>query len=141
MSKEKIVEMTCIVCPIGCSLKVKIGKNGEFISVSGNKCPRGAQYAKQEITDPRRVLPTSVKIINGELPLLSVRTDGPIPKRLIFDVMKIVKKIEVKAPVKRGDVIMKNILNTGVNLIATRTVQKVGEEKDHVKSRRESTGV
>ncbi len=121
----KTLKMTCVVCPIGCSLKVNVDEKGKILSISGNKCPRGAEYAKQEAVDPKRVLPTSVKVLSGELPLLSVRTDGPIPKRLIFEAMKVVKKIEVKAPIKRGDVIVENFLNTGVNLIATRSVRRV----------------
>ncbi len=127
--KHKIVEMTCIVCPIGCHLKVEVDENGKFISVSGNKCPRGAAYAKQEITDPKRVLPTSVKVIDGELPLVSVRTEEAIPKKLIFEAMKVIKSLQVKAPIKRGQVIVENILDTGVNLIATKTVKKTKEGK------------
>ncbi|WP_456398559.1 DUF1667 domain-containing protein [Mesoaciditoga sp.] len=122
---SKIIEMTCIVCPIGCHLKVKVDKDGKFLSVTGNRCPRGAEYAKQEVTNPRRVLPTSVKVKNGELPLVSVRTENAIPKRLIFEAMKVIKSIEVEAPVKRGQVIVENLLDTGVNLIATRTVKKL----------------
>lgn len=121
---EKVVEMTCVVCPIGCDLKVTLDENGKFLSVTGNKCPKGAIYAKEEVTDPKRILPTSVKVIGGELPLVSVRTEKPIPKRLIFDAMKMIKSIHVNAPVKRGQVIIRNILNTKVNVIATRTVKE-----------------
>ncbi len=122
--KTKVIDMTCVVCPIGCHLKVTVDENGNFVSVTGNRCPRGEAYAKEEITDPKRVLPTSVKVIGGELPLVSVRTERAIPKRLIFDAMNVIKSIQVNAPVKRGQVIVKNVLDTDVNLIATRTVKK-----------------
>ncbi len=122
--KTKVIDMTCVVCPIGCHLKVTVDENGKFVSVTGNRCPRGEAYAKEEITDPKRVLPTSVKVIGGELPLVSVRTERAIPKRLIFDAMNVIKSIQVNAPVRRGQVIVKNILDTDVNLIATRTVKK-----------------
>ncbi len=122
--KTKMMDMTCVVCPIGCHLKVTVDENGNFLSVTGNRCPRGEAYAKEEITDPKRVLPTSVKVIGGELPLTSVRTEKAIPKRLIFSAMKVIKSIQVNAPVKRGQIILENILDTGVNVIATRTVKK-----------------
>ncbi len=140
-SGNKIVEMTCIVCPIGCHLKVEVDENGKFISVTGNRCPRGAEYAKQEVTDPRRVLPTSVKVIGGELPLVSVRTEKPIPKKLIFEAMKVIKSIQVEAPVKRGQIILENLLNTGVNLIATRTVKRIEEVEKNAKSWRDGAAI
>ncbi len=120
---EKTIEMTCIVCPIGCNLKVTLDSNGKFLSVTGNRCPRGAAYAKEEVTEPKRILPTSIKVIGGELPLVSVRTEKAIPKKLIFEAMKVIRSSEVKAPVERGQILIKNILSTGVNVIATRTVK------------------
>ena len=123
--KTKVIDMTCVVCPMGCHLKVAVDENGKFVSVAGNRCPRGEAYAKEEVTDPKRVLPTSVKVVEGELPLVSVRTEKAIPKRLIFEAMKVIKSTQVNAPVKRGQIIVENILDTGVNLIATRTVKKV----------------
>lgn len=128
--KTRVIDMTCIVCPIGCHLKVTVDENGKFVSVTGNRCPRGEAYAKEEVTDPKRVLPTSVKVIEGELPLVSVRTEKAIPKKMIFEAMKVIKSTQVNAPVKRGQIIVENILNTGVNLIATRTVKKVEKKKE-----------
>ncbi len=125
--KGKVIDMTCLVCPIGCHLKVTVDESGKFVSVTGNGCPRGEAYAKEEITDPKRVLPTSVKIVDGEMPLVSVRTERAIPKRLIFDAIKIIKFTQVNAPVKRGQIIVENILDTGVNIIATRTVKRIKE--------------
>lgn len=120
---EKTVEMTCVVCPIGCNLKVTMDGDGKFLSVTGNKCIKGAIYAKEETMEPRRILPTSVKVIGGELPLVSVRTEKAIPKKLLFEAMEVIRSLRVKAPVKRGQVLIKNLLGTGVNVIATRTVK------------------
>ncbi|MCD6427188.1 MAG: DUF1667 domain-containing protein, partial [Caldisericaceae bacterium] len=77
---------TCIVCPIGCEIDVKLN-NGKIISVSGNKCPRGKEFVLQEIKNPLRVLTTTVRIENGEYAMLPVRTDRPVPKSKIFDIM------------------------------------------------------
>lgn len=115
MSKELI----CIVCPNGCRLTVD-----DNLNVTGNKCPRGVTYAKQELTNPTRVLTTTVKIESAELGVLPVRTANPIPKGKLFEAMKIVNSIKLKAPVKLGDVVYENICGTGVNLIACRTIEK-----------------
>ncbi len=118
----KTVEMTCIVCPIGCDLKVTLDDEGKFVSVKGNRCPKGEIYARDEVTDPKRILTSSIKVIGGQMPLVSVKTDKAIPKRLIKDAMSVIRSKEIKAPVKMGDLIIENILNTGVNVVATRSV-------------------
>ncbi|MGC8705150.1 MAG: DUF1667 domain-containing protein [Athalassotoga sp.] len=118
------IQMTCIICPVGCTLKVTLDDDGKFLSVKGNRCPKGEIYAKDEVTDPKRVLTSSVKVINGKIPLVSVKTDRSIPKRLIGEAMKVIKSAHVEAPVKVEDIIIENFLNTGANLIATRSVEK-----------------
>lgn len=120
----KEMEMTCVVCPVGCQLRVSLDDGGKLLSIKGNRCPKGENYAREEVTDPKRTLPTNVKVIGGELPLVSVKTEKAIPKRLILDAMKIVKMTEVQAPVERGQVLIKNILETGVDVVATRTVKE-----------------
>lgn len=118
----KTIEMTCIVCPIGCDLRVTIDDEGKYFSVKGNRCPKGEIYASDEITDPKRVLTSSIAVINGKISLVSVKTDAAIPKRLINDAMKIIKLKKIDAPVKIGDILINNILDTGANIIATRSV-------------------
>lgn len=120
---SKTHEMICIVCPMGCRLKVTEGKE---LVVEGNKCKRGKEYALKELTFPTRVLPTTVSIRNGMLPRLPVKTNAPIPKDRIFDAMKIINDIEVIAPVKVGDIIIKDILDTGVDVVATRDMDEKG---------------
>lgn len=117
--EKKIV---CIICPRGCNLTI-FEKDGA-ITVEGNACKRGAEYAATEITCPVRTLTTTVKIESVEHSVLPVRTDKPIKKSEIFCAMKEVAKITVKAPVKSGDVIACDFMDKGVNLISAKTVEK-----------------
>ena len=119
MKSRKVV---CVLCPLGCKIKIELDEEGNILSVSGNRCPRGKKYAEDEIKDPKRVVTTSVKVLNGKLPLASVKTDGPIPKKYIFELMKILKDVKVKAPVSIGDVVVRNIFKTNVNVVITRSV-------------------
>jgi len=115
-------EVVCVLCPLGCKIRIELDEEGNILSVSGNRCPRGKKYAEDEIKDPKRVVTTSVKVLNGEPPLASVKTDGPIPKKYIFELMKILKDVKVKAPVNIGDVVVRNIFKTNVNVVITRSV-------------------
>ena len=105
-------ELICITCPKGCYLK--------DYKVTGNGCPRGAIYGKKECTHPTRVVTSTVKIVGAEIERLSVKTNGDIPKEKIFDVMKELNHVVVKAPVQREDVIVSDICGTGVDLVATK---------------------
>jgi len=119
MSEDiKIKELTCINCPLGCALRVEM-KGMEIISVSGNTCNRGDSYARTEVINPVRVITSSVRVLGGQHPVVAVKTREAIPKGKIWDCTNVMKTIEVKAPVTIGDVIMKNIAGTGVDLIAS----------------------
>jgi CxxC motif-containing protein len=119
-----VKELTCVVCPVGC--KIKITYDGDKIeSVEGNKCDRGYNYAVQEIKNPLRTLVTSVKVKNGNYPLASVRSSKEVPLNKINDLMDIIKNTEVDAPVKKGDVVIKNPLDLDADIVATRSVDKV----------------
>ncbi len=116
-------EMICIGCPMGCYLTIDyVGKT--IRDVNGNRCKVGLEYAEKEISNPERTLTTTVKVKNGHLPLVSVRTNKPISKNKIFDTMDLLAKIEVEAPVKIGESIVQNIFNTGVNIVATKNILK-----------------
>ena len=115
MDKMSIV---CIQCPLGCRLDVFQEKDGK-ITVQGNACLNGEKYAIQEIRDPRRILATTVKTSSRKHPRLSVRTAEEIPLRLIFEAMKVINLVSVTKPAKTGDILLKNILDTGVDVIAT----------------------
>ncbi len=112
-------EFICIVCPRGCHLKVDDNMN-----VTGNTCPRGKVYALNEITNPTRMITSTVAIESSELCRVPVMTSSPIPKGKIFDVMAEINKVRVKAPVKINDVIIKNVLGLNSDIIATRNILK-----------------
>lgn len=114
-------ELICISCPVGCPLSVTV-KDGEVLAVRGNKCPKGISYAKAEILDPRRILTTTVRIRGCSLQQLPVRTRQAIPKSLLAKGMEALSRYEVKAPVQIGDVLMSNFLGTGVDVIASRSI-------------------
>ena len=115
------VNLICIGCPLGCPLTVEMEGN-EVKSVAGNTCPRGDAYAKKELTNPTRIVTSTVRVSGGKLPMVSVKTESDIPKGKIFDCVKALKEVEVTAPVKIGDVIVENVAGTGVNIIATKNV-------------------
>lgn len=116
-------ELVCIVCPLGCRLTVEIDVSAQSgYKIYGNKCPRGHAYALKEMTAPTRMLPTTVKISGSHLSRLPVKTDAPIPKTLIFEAMTLINEVAVTAPIKIGDIVIENILGTGSNIVATRTM-------------------
>ena len=119
----EIKKLTCINCPVGCSLKVEMdGEN--VICVCGNTCWRGEIYARKEVTNPTRILTSTVKVVNGTSGTVSVKTKEDIPKEKIFACVQALRGIEVQAPVHIGDVILENVAGTGVDIVATRNVEK-----------------
>ncbi|MDD2981110.1 MAG: DUF1667 domain-containing protein [Hespellia sp.] len=112
-------ELICIGCPMGCPLTVEM--NGtEVASVTGNTCPRGDAYAKKEVTNPTRIVTSTVMVEGGSVDMVSVKTKEDIPKGKIFECVKALKGIKVKAPIHIGDVIVSNVAETGVDIIATK---------------------
>lgn len=116
-------EMTCIRCPLGCALTV-IQEDDGRVTVTGNTCPRGAQYGEKELTNPTRTVTSTVRISGVEDAVVSVKTAGDIPKGKIMDCMKELALIQVQAPVRIGDVILQNAAGTGVDIVATRNFEK-----------------
>lgn len=112
-------KLTCIVCPMGCSLTVTLD-HGKVQSVSGNTCPRGAKYGEEECTHPTRTLTTTMKVEGRDM--VSVKSASPLPKEHIFEYVKIINEMLLKAPVHIGDVVLKDIGGTGVDIIATKSV-------------------
>ncbi len=110
--------LICVSCPLGCPIEVEI-ENGEVVAVTGNTCKRGDAYARAEITNPVRSLTSSVKVENGLHPVVPVKSSGPVPKDKMFDCMKEINAVTVKAPVNIGDIVIKNILGLGVDIVAT----------------------
>lgn len=102
-------------------LEVKM-EDGDVVCVTGNTCKRGEVYGRKEVTAPTRILTTVVPVMGGEFEVVSVKTNSDIPKEKVYLCMEMVKDIVVKAPIEIGDIIKENIANTGVNLVATRSV-------------------
>lgn len=115
-------ELICIVCPNGCALSVT--KEGSTIKVTGNKCPRGEKFAVSEMTNPTRTICSTVKTTFKKVPVLPVRVSSEIPKSRIFDVMKEINRVVIVKPVGCGDVVIKNVLGLGADVIATSDILK-----------------
>ena len=112
-------ELICINCPMGCALTAEV-ENGKVISVTGNTCKRGEIYAQNELTAPVRVVTTTAMAQNGKP--VPVKTKDTIPKEKIFEVVAAIKWVTVPLPVKMGDTILKNAADTGVDIIAARSM-------------------
>lgn len=112
--------MTCLECPRGCRLSIDVDTH----EVTGNVCPRGDAFAKAELTNPLRVLTTTVRIDSDTETMLPVRSKDGIPKAKLFDAMKVIQSVRAKAPVRVGDVILPDLCGTGIPLIATKDIRK-----------------
>ena len=111
--------MICITCPMGCTLEVT--HDGDtVVHVEGNTCNRGLAYVKRELTDPRRMVATTVHVKGGLHPLVPVYTKEPFPKPMIFDLLARIREIEVEAPVATDQVILADALGTGIDVVASR---------------------
>ena len=121
---EKITKsIICTSCPVGCDLTVTM-EDGKIVDVEGNVCKKGIDYVEQEIFDPRRMVATTVKVKNGFHPLVPVYTEQPVPKPKIMDVLAEIRKVELEAPVHINDVVVEDVLGTGINVIASRDLPK-----------------
>ena len=110
--------LICVACPLGCPIEVEI-ENNEVVSVTGNTCKRGDAYARTEITNPVRSLATTVRVEGGIHNVVPCKSAGSLPKDKITECMEIINKAQVNAPVKLGDILVENILGTGINIVAT----------------------
>ena len=114
-------ELTCIGCPLGCLITVEL-ENGEIVSITGNSCKRGEIYARKELTNPTRIVTSIVHVNGGKIPMVSVKTQSDIPKNKIFECTKALQTVTVDAPVHIGDIILKDVAGTGVDIVATKNV-------------------
>ena len=127
---EEIIKLICISCPQGCALEVTVeGKN--ILKVDGESCKQGIEYAKREITDPRRMIASTVRVKNGFHPLVPVYTKMPIPKKVIHNVLKELRNVELTAPVAIGTIVIKNVLGTGTDVITSRDMPTRSINQDH----------
>ena len=117
-------ELICIGCPLGCSLTVSM-EGAEVVSVTGNTCKRGDVYARKEVTNPTRIVTSTVRVTGGSEAMVSVKTKEDIPKGKIFECVKALKSVEVPAPVHIGDILVKDVVGTGVDIVATKNVESI----------------
>ena len=117
----KNMELVCLQCPKACVLRIELDEKQEIVSLQGEECKRGREFAEGEVKEPMRILTTTVSISSAdkEHPLLPVKSASPIPKRLIREAMVELVDVKVPAPVQIGSTIMENILGTGVDMVAT----------------------
>lgn len=116
-------ELTCICCPVGCALTVNIADDNS-VTVTGNRCPRGAAYGEKEVSNPTRIVTSTVRIEGYPDAVVAVKTASDIPKGKIGDCMKALAKVTATAPVHVGDIILENVADTGVNIVATRSFRE-----------------
>lgn len=113
--------LICISCPLGCPMTVEMDGD-RVVSVTGNTCPNGDKYARKELTNPTRIVTSTVRVTGGRLPMASVKTARDIPKGKIFQCVKALQSIDVPAPVTIGQVIVRDVAGTGVDVVATKNV-------------------
>jgi len=120
--------MTCIICPMGCTMEVTTEGEGALrrvVSVTDNGCKRGPEYVSKELLNPTRTLTTTISVDNGTLKVVPVKTAGEVPKNMLLQCMEVIRRTSVKAPVKTGDILLRDILGTGINIIAGANVPKL----------------
>lgn len=118
----EVRNLICIGCPLGCPVTVTM--DGEEIQVAGNTCPRGADYARKEVLSPTRIVTSSIRVNDGAIARVSVKTKSDIPKSKIFEVMDEIRAVRVDAPVAMGQVLIENCAGTCVQIIATKDVTR-----------------
>lgn len=126
MTTQEEIELICVTCPKGCKLDI-IKEGDTFVKITAG-CKRGKDYARQELTDPRRMVATTVKVKNGLHPLIPVYTSSPFPKPRIQELLTELRKVEITAPVSMKQVILANVLNSGIDVVASRNMPAVGDE-------------
>ncbi len=115
-------KLTCIICPIGCQMSATYNKEG-IEAIEGNQCKRGKDFAEKEIINPTRILTTTISIDSRKFKRLPVRSRAPAPKGIIKELINKVKEKKVKAPIKSGEVIAKDLLDSGVDIIASMSIE------------------
>lgn len=120
MAEPEKKTIVCIGCPSGCEIEVT--QIDDTLKFEGNTCKKGEEYAIEEFKDPKRILTTTLQVENGILPLIPVRSDKPVPKNRLFDCMEYLNDIKVTAPIAMGQILVENILELGINMIASRNL-------------------
>lgn len=121
---EKITQ-TCIICPMGCNMEVTLDREKVIVeNVLDNGCPRGAKYAEKELLNPTRTLTTTIKVLQGNLAVVPVKSKDELPKDKLLQYMEVIRRTSVKAPIKVGDILIKDILGSGIDIVACADVER-----------------
>ncbi|HOW84680.1 MAG TPA: DUF1667 domain-containing protein [Candidatus Aminicenantes bacterium] len=120
--RPAVDRLTCVLCPVGCELEVARTAAGG-VAVAGNRCDKGVSFAEEEVLRPKRNLATSVPAKGTAARMVSVRLSAPVPREMIFPVLAEIGKLRPEAPVRRGQVLIADVLGTGADVLATRTVR------------------
>jgi CxxC motif-containing protein len=124
MEEKTKRNIICISCPRGCDIQTSLDGNGAIVKIEGNFCKLGEDYVAAEIREPKRIVTSTVRIKNGEYPLIPVWTVKPIPKDRIFELMELIREIELEAPVKKGHPVLKNIFGLNIDVVASKSIKK-----------------
>jgi CxxC motif-containing protein len=116
-------DLICVTCPMGCALHVTL-KDGQPQQINGQECKRGVAFAQEEIVAARRMLTTTVRVQKGVLPLVPVRSRTPLPRELLFKVTEILRSVVLEAPIREHEVVLANVLNSGVDIISSRDLER-----------------
>ena len=117
--------MTCIICPMGCNLEITYDQDtNKVIKVTDNNCPRGPKYAEKELQNPTRTLTSTIKVENGTLPVVPIKSAGELPRDSLLQYMEVIRRATAIAPIHIGDILIQDILGSGINIIATAEVEK-----------------
>ena len=121
---EKITQ-TCIICPMGCNMEVTLDREKGIVeNVLDNGCPRGAKYAEKELLNPTRTLTTTIKVLQGNLAVVPVKSKDELPKDKLLQYMEVIRRTFVKTPIKVGDILIKDILGSGIDIVACADVER-----------------
>jgi len=126
--RESVDRLTCVLCPVGCELDVLKDVAGD-LQVVGHQCDKGVPFAVEEVLRPKRNLATSVPVRGTAARMVSVRLSGPVPREMIFPILAEIAKLRPEAPVRRGQILIADVLGTGVDVIATRHQGADSEER------------
>ena len=116
---SRLVQIICLRCPRGCEITTSLDGYGAIVEIEGNVCRLGRQYVEQEVHNPTRILPTSVRVRNGSCPLVPVWTPRPIPKQYLRDLARSTRSVELEAPVKVGQIVISNWQGLGIDVVAS----------------------
>ena len=125
MSKtmEEHRQFVCVTCPVGCAIDATI-EEGRLVATEGQSCKRGVAFVQEELTAPKRMLTTTVRVHKGVLPLVPVRSAEPLPKDTLMDVVRQLRQVTLDAPVTEGQVVLANVLGSGVDMITSRALER-----------------